>query len=501
MARRKFDPTMALGAEFPDAASPSTPRGDQPSAPPATGGSTPLSVSQASELIRRTLEDRLPPALSIVGEVSNLSVRKHWYFSLKDEHAVLSCVCWASSAAGMSDPPEDGEQVVARGTIGHYAPQGRTQFYVTAIHRLGAGELERRFRALCAELRSLGYFDDGRKKPLPVFPRRIAVITSRSGAALQDVIATSRVRCPSIELLVVDVRVQGDGAAASIARAIREVDRRRRELRIDAMLVTRGGGSMEDLWPFNERIVADAVMACELPVVAAIGHESDVTVIELVADLRAATPTQAMMRLAPDVREVCRHMEFLQQRLKAVLRRRIEGEMQRLELVSRHEFFRRPHAILRRQRERASLLSWRLRSALAARVADASATIDRLATALGPSEAVAVQRERLSSMDQRLRRAIQGRTALSSATLAGLGARLTSLGPQSVLARGFSITFDAEGRVLRSPAQVRPGEVLHTRLAEGEVASRVVAGAEAPRRPRARRGHDLPQMDLFDAAR
>ena len=241
-----------------------------------------------------------------MGEVSNLTVRNHWYFSLKDFGAVLSCVAWGSTAAKLGTPPVDGEQVIIRGSVSHYGPQGRTQFYVSSLQGVGAGTLEQKFRAMCEELRRLGYFEEDRKKSLPTFPNRIAVLTSKTGAALHDVLATAKTRCPAVELLLLDVRVQGDGAAGEIAAAINWIDRHRAELGIDALLVTRGGGSMEDLWAFNERIVAETVFRCMIPVVAAIGHESDVTIIELVADLRAATPTQAIMRLIPDARELNR---------------------------------------------------------------------------------------------------------------------------------------------------------------------------------------------------
>ena len=182
---------------------------------------------------------------------------------------------------------------------------------------VGDGALAIRFRALCEELRKLGYFEEARKKHLPLFPRRVAVITSAGGAAAADVVTTASQRCKAVGLLIVNVRVQGDGAAREIAHAIRWTDAQHVRLKADAMLVTRGGGSMEDLWAFNERIVADAIFKCSLPIVAAIGHESDTTIAELVADVRASTPTQAAMRLVPSATELCRHMEHLAHRIEA----------------------------------------------------------------------------------------------------------------------------------------------------------------------------------------
>ncbi|MCI0363840.1 MAG: exodeoxyribonuclease VII large subunit, partial [Phycisphaerales bacterium] len=320
MGRSLFDPGRAVGAEPIEPVRPGTP------APSAEAGraqaeSAPLTVGQASELINRALEGGLPATIRVVGQVSNLKANNHWYFSLKDEQAVLLCVVWATSVRRIRFKPKDGDEVVVTGHVSHYAQQGRTQMYVEAMQPVGAGALDLKFRALCDELRELGFFADERKKSLPMFPRKVAVITSATGAALADVVKTSAQRCKAVGLVVVDVRVQGDGAAEEIARAIRWVDRKREKLGVDVILVTRGGGAIEDLWAFNERVVADAVFACRLPVVAAIGHESDTTVIELVADVRASTPTQAAMRVVPSAQELCKQIEYLVRRMGV----RVEG--------------------------------------------------------------------------------------------------------------------------------------------------------------------------------
>lgn len=315
-----FDPDRALGA--------------QDAGPLFAAHGRPadhITVAEAAELIKRSLERHVPSPLRVIGQVSGLACRGHWYFSLKDESAVLRCVAWSSAARTFGFTPDEGTEVVATGHVSHYGPQGRTQLYVQALEPVGAGALELRFRAMCDELRGLGYFDEARKKPLPLLPGRIAVITSAAGAAVADVTATAAARLPAVGLLIVDTRVQGDGAAAQIARAIRWADANAAALRIDAILVTRGGGSPEDLWAFNEREVADAAFACRLPLVAAIGHESDTTVIELVADVRAATPTQAVMRLVPAGQELARQVDHLEQRLRFLVRRRCEREGERLD--------------------------------------------------------------------------------------------------------------------------------------------------------------------------
>ena len=216
-----FDPERALGAE----------------APPEPEEKDHLSVTEVNELIKSVLEQGVPSPLTVIGEVSNLSCRNHWYFSLKDDDSVLPCVAWASSARTFGFVPEEGTEVLATGHVSHYGPQGRTQFYVRQLRPVGAGTLELRFRAMCEEPRRLGYFDVQRKRPLPRLPRRIAVITSRTSAAVHDVLATAARRCMAVGLVLVDVRVQGEGSAEQVAAAIRWADANGAALGIDAILV------------------------------------------------------------------------------------------------------------------------------------------------------------------------------------------------------------------------------------------------------------------------
>jgi exodeoxyribonuclease VII large subunit len=414
MALLPFDPDQALGAEAPQPR-----RSDH------------LTVSQVAELVKSALDQHVPSPLRVIGQVSNLSCRGHWYFSLKDETAVLGCVAWSSSARGFGFVPDEGAEVIATGHVSHYGPQGRTQLYVSRLEPVGAGALEVRFRAMCEELRGLGYFDEARKKPLPLLPRRVAVITSAGGAAVHDVIATAGQRCRAVGLVLVDVRVQGEGAAEQIAAAIRGVDARRAALGIDAILVTRGGGSAEDLWAFNERVVADAAYGCGLPLVAAIGHESDTTVIELVADLRAATPTQAVMRLIPSEAQLQEQVGHLADRLRFLLGRHLERQRQRLQLAERFALFRDPGALVRQAREAVGALGGRLGRAATVRVRRC--------------------RDRIES----------------------LGRHLESVGPQRVLDRGYSYTTTADGRLVASVDDVRPGQPITTRVSDGSIDSTV----------------------------
>jgi exodeoxyribonuclease VII large subunit len=444
----------------------------------AAGGAEPkpLSVSQASDLIKRTLEDRLPSPLRVIGEVSGLSARNHWYFSLKDDEAVLSCVVWASTVARLGFTPSEGDEVLAVGHVSHYAPQGRTQFYVSRLEPVGGGALAARFKAMCDELRRLGYFDEARKKPLPAFPRRVAVITSRHGAALRDVIDTAQRRCPAVELVVIDVRVQGDGAAEEIARAIAWVDGNARRLGFDALLVTRGGGSIDDLWAFNERAVADAVFRARIPIVAAIGHESDTTVIELVADLRAATPTQATMRLLPDSVALREQLWHLRARLALLVRRHVERSRQRLEVAARHDVLRRPGAIVERQRQRVTTLRRDLSLAVRDRLLEEIRRVDRAAAALErirPAAATAAATGRVALLASRLRAALSSRLAVAAVRTDGLERQLRAVDPTSILRRGFSMTERADGSLVTSVAHVRIGDRIRTRVADGAFESTV----------------------------
>lgn len=418
MTQLPFDPDAALGP------------------PPPETGPDHLTVSEVASLIKSTLEGHTPSTLRVIGEISNLSCQNHWFFSLKDEGAVLSCVAWASAARSFGFVPQDGAEVVATGSLSHYPPQGRTQLYVRQLTPVGAGALELRFRALCEELRGLGYFDEARKKPLPVLPRRIAVVTSGTSAALQDVIATAAQRCRAVALLLVDVRVQGDGAAEQVAAAIRRLDARGPELGLDAILVTRGGGSIEDLWAFNERVVADAAFACRVPLVAAIGHESDTTVIELVADVRAATPTQAVMRLIPAADQLARQVDHLGDRLLFVMRRLLERQRQRLEMLASYPLFRDPGA--------------------ASRLAG----------------------ERLGALEERLRRGIRVALGRWTDRADSLGRQLDGIDPQGVLSRGYSYTTTADGRLVRRVGDVRRGQSLFSRVSDGTIES-VVAQSPA----------------------
>jgi exodeoxyribonuclease VII large subunit len=478
MTRPLFDPSkMAAAHRAPGSPNPASLGGSMPGqaspVPPATPEAGVLSVSDLSALIDGALRERLAAPVRVVGEISNFTHRTHWYFALKDETSVVNCVMFAFRHRGVGFRPADGQRVIATGRVEYYKPRGQVSFTVDRLEPVGVGALELAYRALCEELRALGWFDQERKRPLPLFPRRIVVITSRTGAALQDVLDTSRRRCPAVRIALVDTLVQGAGAAPDIVRAIRWVSANADRLEADALLLTRGGGSAEDLWAFNDREVARAIVECPIPVAAAIGHETDTTIAELVADARCATPTQAAMRLTPDRAALQEQLDLLIARLTADLRRRLAhsaaaiealrrglaGAVRERQLHAGRALARlstalergRPVAVLARRRAEVHEAASRLRSVLSA--------------ALTSAEAAHVHRL------PRLRRALEVNLRRAASAADAAHRQLELVSPLNTLRRGYSITLDADGAVVRSIADVESGQALSTRLIDGTLTS------------------------------
>lgn len=457
-----------------------------PPGPPATSAGSegqsnaPITVSQLAVLVERALRDHVRAGLKVVGEISQFRERTHWYFDLKDEAALVSCVMFASGARRAGFVPEIGQRVVVTGRVDFYAKQGRTTFMVDRIEPIGEGALELAFRKLCDELRGLGWFAEERKRPLPFFPRRVAVLTSATGAALQDVLDTVLRRCPAVDIAPIDVRVQGDSAAQEVTRAVKAIGAAHKRLGIDVLLITRGGGSREDLWAFNDRALAEAIVQCPIPVVAAIGHETDTTIAELVADVRAATPTQAAMRIVPDGAAFVRQLSALGSRLSMNLARQV-----------RHD------------RTRISEASLGLRAAMRAGVSDARERLDQLAVRLERHRPVAVyahreaelrrvearlreaitgrmDRERLAELDRRLTIGVQRSIEQKTERLRAAERALELVGPPSVMRRGFSLTLSASGKPIRSAQEVASGQTIRTLVADGAFDSIVTGDGAAP---------------------
>lgn len=392
----------------------------------------PPSVSEVTARVKDAIESRFADVW-VAGEVSNLTRASsgHVYLSLKDDGALLRGVIWRSTATGLAIEPADGMAVVCHGRIEVYAPRGTYQITIDRLHALGTGTLEAQLRKLHARLSAEGLFAPERKRPIPAFPRRIALVTSPTGAAIADFLQTLRGRWKGSEVILVPARVQGAGAAEELAGALAAAARIRPT--VDVIALVRGGGSLEDLWSFNEEVLVRAVAAAPLPVVVGVGHEIDVTLADLAADLRALTPTDAAVKVSPDGGQVAAAVAGLGLRLDAALTRRVAAARERVVQLARSRIFADPDRLVR---DRRTLL-------------DTHAL--RLAR-LGRS-AVARARERLA---------------------AGAG-RLEAASPVQLLARGWSLTArdDERGRGLTSVAGIEPGTLLVTQLADGRIWSRV----------------------------
>jgi exodeoxyribonuclease VII large subunit len=407
--------------------------------PDVADSPTVLSVGELTQQIKDLLEGQFP-SVWVTGEISNFSRPQsgHCYLTLKDDTAQIRAVVWRTVASRVRFDLDDGLEVICRGHLDVYAPRGSYQLVIDQIEPKGLGALEQALRKLREKLAVEGLFEPARKRPLPRFPRRIALVTSPTGAAIRDFLEALDRRWRGIEVLVVPVRVQGEGAAAEIAAAIELVNRL--AVPMDLMVVGRGGGSLEDLWAFNEEILIRAIFASQIPVVSAVGHEIDVTLADLVADVRALTPTDAASRVVPSRDELAAYLDHQRQRLSHALVRRVTAARSRLELLAGCRAFRRP------------------------------------------LERIQLHERRLDDLGARAARAIANRLEATRATLAERAGRLESLSPLAVLKRGYSVTtLERDGSVVRSIEQVAAGDLLRTRLAEGELTSRAETISDSPR--------------------
>jgi exodeoxyribonuclease VII large subunit len=386
-----------------------------------------LTVSQLLRSVRDTLERRFPLQW-VQGELSNLSRAPsgHWYFTLKDGAAQVDCVMFRSRAAALDWQPREGLAVEARVLITLYEPRGRFQLTVEALRRAGLGPLHERFLRLKEKLLGEGLFEESLKRPLPQFPRCIGVITSLNAAALRDVITTLARRNAAIPVVVYPVPVQGEGAAAQIAAALAKANRR---ADCDVLLLVRGGGSLEDLWQFNEEILARALRASGIPVVVGVGHETDFTIADFAADRRAPTPTAAAELASPARAALLGRVAECARCISREMRRRLEYAMQAADGCAR-----------------------------------------RL---VHPAQRLRAHRELVIQLTARLAFGFIHNVHGAQARLARLQASLAGLDPTSVLGRGYSITRNAQGQVLRDALQVRPGELVRTTLAQGSLESEV----------------------------
>ncbi|GIW91046.1 MAG: exodeoxyribonuclease 7 large subunit [Pirellulaceae bacterium] len=390
----------------------------------------PWTVSQLTTQIKWLLESTFVNVW-VCGEVSDLARPQsgHLYFALKDERAQIRAVVWRSYAAKIGFDLEDGQQVVCCGRLDVYPPRGSYQLVVTRVVPLGEGAWQIRLRQLREKLAREGLFDPAHKKPLPRFPRCIGLITSPSGAALHDFLETLRKRWQAVRVLLFPVRVQGDGAAEEVIQAVKAAHRLASPP--DVLVITRGGGSVEDLWCFNEESLVRAVSHSQIPVVSAIGHDIDVTLCDLVADVRALTPTEAAQKVVPSHEEFRAWLDQTGRRLVRAIRERLERARQRLEHWASRPVLSRPEDLIHSFEQRVDDVAQRLQSSM-----------------------------RLSL--ERARRLLDGR-----------GAQLQALSPLATLARGYSVTLRDDGSLVRQSSDVATGDTIETILARGRIRSRV----------------------------
>jgi exodeoxyribonuclease VII large subunit len=450
-----------------------------------------ISVTELTAQIRRLLEKEMV-AVRVTGEITNLRAQTsgHLYFTLKDAGAQLSCVLFRSEVQVNRGLLQEGRKVILEGQITVYEPRGQYQLRVTSAELQGLGALQAAFERLKQKLKTEGLFAQERKRPLPRYPQRIGLVTSPNGAAIRDVLHVVQRRNPGLEMILASCRVQGQGAAEEIAAGIRLLNEFNRStiaphartagaLRsyLDLILVTRGGGSLEDLWAFNEEIVARAIFESELPIVSAVGHEIDFTISDFVADVRAATPSAAAEIITEGVYSSCQFVAAVNQRIGELAKQRLTTKRQEQMRTTQRLSRLHPRRRLNEQLQHLDELQLSLRRSVSNSTRQRRLTFRQLSERLirlSPEKLVRQRLETVKQVHQRLRERGRARIAQSTDRIKGLRDRLRLLGPEQVLARGYSITFDeASGVILRQAADTKSGQQLRTRLQGGEVRSRV----------------------------
>ncbi|SEI43358.1 Exodeoxyribonuclease VII large subunit [Azotobacter beijerinckii] len=432
-----------------------------------------LTVSQLNGRARLLLEDVFAQVW-VEGEISNLArpASGHLYFTLKDRQAQVRCALFRQNALRVREILRDGLAVRVRGKVSLYEGRGDFQLILDLLEPAGDGALRLAFEALKERLAAEGLFAAGRKRPLPAHPQRIGIVSSPTGAVIRDIVSVFRRRAPQVELTLVPTAVQGREAMAQIVHALALADRQG----FDALILARGGGSLEDLWCFNEEAVARAVAACATPLVSAVGHETDVTIADFVADLRAPTPSAAAELLAPDSSDLTRRLESLQRRLQLRMQHLLAARHLQLDGLRRR--LRHPGERLQQQAQRLDDLELRLRRAMQRHLQDGTERLARLDTRLAarhPERLLGLLRQRLEHLGERLPRAMQGALRERRQRLEAAAQTLQAVSPLATLGRGYAILLDERGRAIRAAVQTQPGQHLHARLAEGGLELRVEA--------------------------
>jgi len=432
-----------------------------------------LSIREINRLIKSKLEgDSGLQDIWLRGEISNFTFHSsgHMYFTLKDEGSRLKCIMFASYNQRLPFSPKDGMKVLARGGVSVYERDGQYQFYATAMQPDGIGSLYLAFEQLKKKLEAEGLFRPEAKRALPPYPKTVGVVTSPTGAVIRDILITLQRRNPGVHVLLYPVSVQGAGAAPSIVRGIQAMNAFGEA---EVLIVGRGGGSLEELWPFNEESVARAIRSSSIPVVSAVGHETDFTIADFAADLRAPTPTAAAEIAVRHVGELRQELAYAERRMAASLKSRLASAKERWQHAARSPYFTQPRRSLLAQAERLD----RLREALRYRTgAELGRGQERLARANGrllavnPSQQAAFARKRLESATRGLELAMAGIVRGKQAGFGSLVRHLDALSPLKVMARGYSLAYDEqEKKLIRSINEVQPGDLIRLRLTDGKL--------------------------------
>jgi exodeoxyribonuclease VII large subunit len=429
-------------------------------------------VSQVTSLIKVALEERLPARLIVRGEISDFKhhTSGHCYFSLKDEGAVLPCVMWAGKFKNVKFSPEDGMEALCTGYIDVYTLGGRYQLYVDQLEPGGVGALQLAFEQMVAKLRKEGLFDDAHKKALPLYPMRIGILTSESGAALHDITDSIHSRWPCAKLFLYPVPVQGEGSAEKIAAALRDINRRNQRLQLDVLIVGRGGGAMEDLWAFNEEVLARAIFDSTIRVISAVGHEVDTTIADLVADARASTPTKAGVVAVPDMQEILQQLTSAEQRLSNQTRAALNIAGHQLQVILVNALFRNPLLLVQNASQRLDELTAELRDVIRELLTEARRKLSgahEQIIRIEPHRLLGYKTVELNDWQNRANVGIHSVVNTCRMQLTAQENRLSALNPRSVLQRGYSITTSKQtGLLIRRSEDVSIGDLLITELAE-----------------------------------
>ncbi|WP_078084253.1 exodeoxyribonuclease VII large subunit [Microbulbifer mangrovi] len=444
-----------------------------PNTPPSVANTLPtdgrpvMSVSELNREVKHLLEGSVP-LLWIGGEISNFAAPSsgHWYFTLKDARAQVRCAMFRGRNRSVRFQPGNGREVLARARVSLYEGRGEFQLIIEHLEEAGFGALMRQLEMLKAKLQAEGLFDPERKKPLPYLPATIGIITSPTGAAVRDMIHVLGRRYPAARIELIPVAVQGQGAAQQIARAIALAGQLQRH---DLLIVGRGGGSLEDLWAFNEEVVARALAACPIPTISAVGHETDTTIADLVADVRAPTPSAAAELASANAAALMEEVTSAGNRLHRAMTLQLRHLNQQVQLVGNR--IRHPREQLQNRAQRLDHLEIQLRASIRQRLAHARQRLQQSERAFSlahPAQRLAQESTALRQMDNRLQKAISRLLQHKRELSAHAAQLLHSVSPLGVLDRGYAIIQDEQQRVLRDARQVKPGQRIRARLAHGE---------------------------------